>query len=89
MEQRFTGGANKWRGVTSTALKKTSLGGVEQWGLSVGCGLMYACRLVAFSDVMVTSMADGPGKIYAMIPLKMERRKMVVADSRECACGAC
>ena len=40
LEQRFTGWANRWSGVTSTALKSMGLGGVEQWSLRVGRGLM-------------------------------------------------
>ena len=49
-------------------MKTVGLGGVEQWSLRVGCGLIDARRLVALSGVMVTSMADGTGKIYAVIP---------------------
>ena len=44
-----------------------SLGGVEQWSLRVGRGLIDARTLVALSGVVVTSTTDGTGKIYAMI----------------------
>ena len=43
---------------------------VEQSSLGVRRGLMDACRLVALSGVVVTSTADGPGKVYAMLPLE-------------------
>lgn len=46
------------------------LGGVEQWSLSVGRGLIDALRLVALSGVMVTSTADGTCRIFAVIPPK-------------------
>ena len=40
MEQRFTGRANRWSGVASTALKMAGLGGVEQWRPGGGCVMM-------------------------------------------------
>ena len=63
----FTGEANRWSGVTSTALKTVGLGGVEQWSLGVGRGLIDALWLVALFVVVVTSTADGAGMIFAMI----------------------
>lgn len=44
------------------------LGGLEHWSLGVGRGLMDARRLVVLPGVVVTSIADGSGKVYAMIP---------------------
>ena len=68
LEQRFTGWANRWSGVTSTAFKMVGLGGVKQWSLGVGRGLIDAQRLVALSGVLVTSTAYGTSRIFAAIP---------------------
>ena len=68
LDQWFTGEANRWSGVTSTALKTMGLGDVEQWSLGVGRGLMDACRLVALPCVVVTSTTDRPDKVYEMVP---------------------
>lgn len=68
MKQRFARGANRSSGFASTALKTAGLDRVEQSSLGVRRGLMDACRLVALSNAMVTSAADGPDKAYAMIP---------------------
>ena len=59
--------SNRWSGVAFTALKMSGLYGMEKWSLGVGCGLMDAHRLVVLSSVVVMSMVNGPGKVYAMI----------------------
>jgi hypothetical protein len=68
LEQVLAGGAMRWSGVESTSSTMACLGGVAQWGLGDGSGLMGARRMVAMSGVVVASTAEGPGKVNALIP---------------------
>ena len=68
LEHLFTGEANRWSNVRSTALMTVGLGGVEQWSLRVGRGLIDARRLVDLSVGLMTSMTYRNDKIYAVIP---------------------
>lgn len=69
LEEVLTGGAHRWSGVTSSVSKTTDLGGVAQWSLGVECMYMDSRRRIVLSGVVVTSMAERPGKVGALIPL--------------------
>ncbi|KAE8779946.1 putative GMC-type oxidoreductase [Hordeum vulgare] len=68
LEQWLTREANRWSGVTLTALKTVGISGVEQSSLSVGRGWIDAHGLVSLFGAVLTSMAYGTGSIFAVFP---------------------
>ncbi|KAK1627172.1 hypothetical protein QYE76_001487 [Lolium multiflorum] len=69
---------------SSTTLLALSLGGMVLQGIDDGCGMMYACRMVKPSGVMVASIA-GLARLMRGSRLKMESRKTAVSTSVACA----
>ena len=61
-----------WCGVSSSLTKTASHGGVVQQELDDGCGMMDSRRVVALSDVVVTSSA-GSAKFMQISTLKIAR----------------
>ena len=67
----------------------TDLGGVAQWRLGVRWVAMDSCRRTTLSGVVVASMAERPGKVYALVSdLRMDRWMKEVTALAACACGA-
>ena len=57
----------RWCGVPSLASMTAGLGGMEQRGLASERVMMDERRMVALSDVVVTSTAARPGKVDAAV----------------------
>jgi hypothetical protein len=63
---------------SSTTLLALRLGGMVLQGIDDRCGMMYACRMVEPSGVMVASTA-GLARLMRLSLLKMESRKTAEA----------
>ncbi|KAE8812075.1 Kinesin-4 [Hordeum vulgare] len=66
--EELVGGDKRMNGVTSVTRSTTGLGGMVQWSVADGRVWLDVRRMVALFGVVVTSMADGTVKIYAVIP---------------------
>lgn len=81
-------GNKRQSGVASTATMTTGLDDVAQQTLGDGHMLMDVNRKVALSSVMAALTMEWPGKVNALIAPESGECKVIMANSRACACGA-
>ena len=78
-----------WSGASSYTSMAADLSDVAQWRLGVRWMVMDSCRRTTLSGIVVTSMAERPGKVDASeSDLRMDPWMKEVTALVVCACGA-